>query len=235
AEYAVALLGEGHSGLAYLLKDRIAQGDELVRAIHEVHAGGSVVDPSIAERLTGSQHADEQDRRVLDMMAQGLGYQEMAAALGTTEEAVDRRVTELFQRMAGGGANGGVDDLKRLHAAVVQSSARMQTLRSYVPQQVAAGLETDANIAEQRELEVTVLFSDIRGFSALSERLGAREIAEVIGRHLQAMAEVVAAHGGTIDKFQGDAVMAVFGAPVPIVDHARSAVACAVEMQSRQR
>ncbi len=234
AEYAVALLGEGHSGLAYLLKDRIAQGDELVRAIHEVHAGGSVVDPSIAERLTGSQHADEQDRRVLDMMAQGLGYQEMAAALGTTEEAVDRRVTELFQRMAGGGANRGVDDLKRLHAAVVQSSAQMQTLRSYVPQQVAAGLELDASIAEQRELEVTVLFSDIRGFSALSERLGAREIAEVIGRHLQAMAEVVTAHGGTIDKFQGDAVMAVFGAPVPIDDHARFAVGCALEMQARQ-
>ena len=73
-EYAIALLGEGHSGLAYLLKDRIAQGDELVRAIREVHAGGSVVDPTIAERLTGSQHADEQDREVLDMMAQGLGY-----------------------------------------------------------------------------------------------------------------------------------------------------------------
>jgi DNA-binding NarL/FixJ family response regulator len=85
AEYAVALLGEGHSGLAYLLKDRIAQGDELVRAIHEVHEGGSVVDPTIAERLTGSQHADDQDRKVLDMMAQGLGYQEMAAALGTTQ------------------------------------------------------------------------------------------------------------------------------------------------------
>ena len=234
AEYAVALLGEGHSGLAYLLKDRIAQGDELVRAIHEVHAGGSVVDPSIAERLTGSQHADEQDRRVLDMMAQGLGYQEMAAALNTTEEAVDRRVTDLFQRMAGGGSSGGVDDLKRLHAAVVQSSARAETLSFYVPQQVVAGLELDASIAEQRELEVTVLFSDIRGFSTLSERLGAREIAEVVGRHLGAMAEVVAANGGTIDKFQGDAVMAVFGAPAPIEDHARCAVRCALEMQARQ-
>jgi adenylate cyclase len=234
AEYAVALLGEGHSGLAYLLKDRIAQGDELVRAIREVHDCGSVVDPSIAERLTGSQHADDQDRRVLDMMAQGLGYHEMAAALSTTEEAVDRRVTDLFRRMAGGGSSGGVDDLKRLHAAVVQSSARVETFRSYMPQQVAAGLALDASLAEQRELEVTVLFSDIRGFSTLSERLGTREIAEVVGRHLQAMAEVVAAHGGTIDKFQGDAVMAVFGAPVPIVDHAASAVGCALEMQARQ-
>ena len=84
-----------------------------------------------------------------------------------------------------------------------------------MPQQVVAGLAADASFAEQREVEVTVLFSDIRGFSTLSERLGARDIADVVGRHLSAMAEVIAAHGGTIDKFQGDAVMAVFGAPVP--------------------
>jgi class 3 adenylate cyclase/DNA-binding NarL/FixJ family response regulator len=232
-EYAVALLGQGHSGLAYLLKDRIAQGDELVRAIREVHAGGSAVDPAIAERLTGSRHADDEDRQVLDMMSKGMGYVEMAAALGTTQEAVDRRVTELFQRMASGGA-GGADDLRKLHAAVIQSTQEMDTLRAYVPEQVAAGLRADASIAQQREVEVTVLFSDIRGFSTLSERLGARDIAEVIGRHLQAMAECVAAHGGTIDKFQGDAVMAVFGAPVPMQDHARCAVECAMEMQARQ-
>lgn len=48
------------------------------------------------------------------------------------------------------------------------------------------------------------------------------------------MAEVVAAHGGTIDKFQGDAVMAVFGAPDPLPDHAERALRCAVAMQSRQ-
>ena len=233
-EYALALLGRGHSGLAYLLKDRIAQGDELVRAIREVHAGGSAVDPAIAERLTGNRHADEEDRQVLDMMSKGMGYADMAATLGTTQEAVDRRVTELFRRMAGGSSTSATDDLKRLHAAVVESTAQADTLKAYVPQQVVAGLAADASIAEQRELEVTVLFSDIRGFSTLSERLAAREIADVIGRHLQAMAEVVAEHGGTIDKFQGDAVMAVFGAPVPMEAHARSAVACALAMQDRQ-
>jgi class 3 adenylate cyclase len=231
-EYAVALLGEGHSGLAYLLKDRIAQGDELVRAIREVDAGGSVVDPAIAERLTGSKHADEDDRRILDMMARGLGYADMAATLGTTQEAVDRRVTALFRKMAGGGGN--VDDLKRLHAAVVEASAEVSTLKSYVPLQVAEGLAADARFAEQRELEVTVLFSDIRGSSTLAERLSTREIAEVVGRHLTAMAEVVATHGGTIDKFQGDSVMAVFGAPAPMVDHAARAVRCAIAMQARQ-
>ncbi len=234
-EYAIALLGEGHSGLAYLLKDRIAQGDELVRAIREVHAGGSAVDPAIAERLTGSRHADEEDRRILDMMSQGLGYVEMAAALGTTQESVDMRVTRLFRRMAGNEDSGAstADAMKRLHAAVVERSAEAESLKSYVPSQVADRLVD--GVAEQRELEVTVLFSDIRGFSTLSERLGARKVADVIGRHLGAMAEVVAAHGGTIDKFQGDAVMAIFGAPEPIEDHAARAVACALAMQVRQR
>jgi class 3 adenylate cyclase len=86
----------------------------------------------------------------------------------------------------------------------------------------------------QQELEVTVLFSDIRGFSTIAERLQAREIAEIVGRHLGAMAEVVVEHGGTIDKFQGDAVMAIFGAPDPLPDHAACALRCAIAMQRRQ-
>jgi adenylate cyclase len=167
------------------------------------------------------------------MMSKGMGYSEMAAALDTTQEAVDRRVTELFQRIATGGT-GSADELRKLHAAVVESTQTAHTLRAYVPEQVAAGLRADASLAEQREVEVTVLFSDIRGFSTLSERLATRDAADVIGRHLQAMAECVAAHGGTIDKFQGDSVMAVFGAPVPMEDHARCAVECALEMAARQ-
>jgi class 3 adenylate cyclase/CheY-like chemotaxis protein len=235
-EYAIALLGKGHSGLAYLLKDRIAQGDELARAIREVESGGSVVDPAIAERLAGREESGEEDRVVLDMMAQGLGYEEMAAALGTTQEAVDRRVTELFRRMAGdsGAGAGLLGEFKRLHAAVVEQSAAASSLKSYVPWQVADALARDGDAGTQRELEVTVLFSDIRGFSTIAERLTAREIAEIVGRHLGAMAEVIADHGGTIDKFQGDAVMVVFGAPEPMPDHAERALRCALAMQHRQ-
>ncbi len=234
--YALALLGGGQSGLAYLLKDRIAQGDELVRAIHEVHAGGSAVDPLIAERLAGRGDTADADRKILDMMSQGLGYEAMAVTLGTTQEAVDARVTDLFVRMATEAGTGGasaVDGMKRLHAAVVERSSAADSLRRFVPEQVAARL-AEGEEAQQVELEATVLFSDIRGFSTIAERLGAREIADVVGRHLSAMADVIQAHGGTIDKFQGDAVMAIFGAPDPLPDHAERGLRCAIAMQARQ-
>ena len=225
-EYAIALLGQGHSGLAYLLKDRISQGDELARAIREVHAGGSTVDPVIAERLSGRSDAVERERELLDMMAKGLGYAEIADALGTTQEAVDSQVTGLFQRMAGDGAGAGlVDEFKRLHAAVVEQTTSRKTLASFVPQQLADRLAAQPEIAiEPQEVEVSVLFSDIRGFSTLAERLPARDVAAVVGKHLSAMAEVVLSLGGMIDKFQGDAVMVVFGAPEPTLDHAEQAL-----------
>jgi class 3 adenylate cyclase/DNA-binding NarL/FixJ family response regulator len=237
--YALALLGGGETGLAYLLKDRLGQGDELARAIREVHAGGSSIDPTIAARLSDRGEQREEDRTILDLMAKGLGYAEMADALGTTQEAIDRQVTTLFQRLAseaGRGATHAVDELKRLHAAVVDREASARTLRSYVPSQFANRLDAAHGAAiEQEELEATILFSDIRGFSTLAEQHSAREVATMLARHLAAMAEVVLEHGGTIDKFAGDAVMAVFGAPDPLPDHAERALHCALAMQARQR
>jgi adenylate cyclase len=216
-------------------KDRLGQGDELARAIREVAAGGSAVDPTIAARLSGRDETQEHDREVLDCMSEGLGYAEMAERLGTTQEAIDRRVTELFRRLsaeAGRGASQAVDELKRLHAAVVDRETSTRALRSFVPSQVAERLGSAP--IEQEELEATILFSDIRGFSTLAERLSAREVADLLATHLAAMAEVVLAHGGTIDKFAGDAVMAVFGAPGPQPDHAERALRCALAMQARQ-
>ncbi len=232
--YALALLGGGESGLAYLLKDRLGQGDELERAIREVAAGGSAIDPSIAARLSDRQEAGEEEQAILDLMAKGYGYAEMAKALSTTQEAIDRRVTTLFQKLsveAGRGANKAVDEIKRLHAAATSARA----LRSFVPSQVADRLASGAEVDVQEELEATILFSDIRGFSTLAEQMPAREVAAILHRHLSAMAEVVLEHGGTIDKFAGDGVMAVFGAPDPMPDHPDRALRCAMAMQARQQ
>jgi class 3 adenylate cyclase len=150
---------------------------------------------------------------------------------------VDRRVTALFTRMAAGAGSGGasaVDGLKRLHAAVVEKEITATAFRSFVPAQVAAKLQAAGSSQLREELEATILFSDIRGYSTLAERLAPGEVAEIVGTHLAAMAEVIIAHGGMVDQFVGDAVMAVFGAPDPTDDHADRAVLCALAMQARQ-
>jgi class 3 adenylate cyclase len=110
-----------------------------------------------------------------------------------------------------------------------------RVLASFLPPEVAELVEASPSALSLREeLEATIVFSDIRGFSSLAERLPPRQVAEVVGRHLAAMVEVVTSHGGVLDKFAGDAVMAVFGAPRPAQDHAQRALACAAAMQRRQ-
>jgi adenylate cyclase len=234
--YALALLGKGQSGLAYLLKERVAEGEELVRAIREVAAGGSAIDPTIAERLAGRHDTEERDRQILDLMASGMGYAELAERLETTQEDIDRKVTDLFGRLAGEAGSGhtrAVDELKKLHSAVVDREASARALAPYLPSGVAEKIG-QGGVQLSEEVEATILFSDIRGFSAVAETTPARELAEMLTRHLSAMAEVVIEHGGIIDKFAGDAVMAVFGAPNPEPDHAVRAVRCGVAMQACQ-
>ena len=111
-----------------------------------------------------------------------------------------------------------------------------RALASFLPPEVAELVEASPSALSLREeVEATILFSDIRGFSSLAERLPPGEVADVVGRHLTAMTEVVVTHGGTLDKFAGDAVMAVFGAPRRFEDHATRALRCAIAMQHRQQ
>ena len=80
--------------------------------------------------------------------------------------------------------------------------------------------------------EVTFLVSDLRGFTALSSRLAPAEVIEVVNRFLEPMVEIITKYKGTVDEFQGDGILAFFGAPLAAPDDPARAVACAVEMQS---
>ena len=81
------------------------------------------------------------------------------------------------------------------------------------------------------ERAVSILFSDIAGFSAISEKQEPRRLVENLNQYFAAMTAIVEAHGGFVDKFIGDAVVAVFGAPVADDRHAEKAVAAALEMR----
>ena len=78
---------------------------------------------------------------------------------------------------------------------------------------------------------VTVVLADLRGFTAMSERLEPQQVVAVLNRYFERMTRIILNHGGTIDKFMGDAIMALFGAPLHHDNELQQALACAIEMQ----
>lgn len=95
--------------------------------------------------------------------------------------------------------------------------------------EMAANPESYNMEGESREL--TVMFSDVRGFTTISESLPPNELREYINAYLTAMSEDIRGNRGTLDKYIGDAVMAFWGAPITLPDHAARAVASALKMQ----
>jgi len=82
-----------------------------------------------------------------------------------------------------------------------------------------------------RTSEISVLFSDIRGFTTLSEMHDPQQVVQLLNRYFDKQVEVIFKHGGTLDKFIGDCIMAFWGAPIEDPNHARRAVAAALEME----
>lgn len=105
----------------------------------------------------------------------------------------------------------------------------------YVSPDVYAELLDNPNAADLggSRRDMTVLFSDLRGFTTFSEGRSPEEVIEQLNEYFAAMVEVVFAHRGTVDKFVGDMIMALFGAPLEDPHHADNAVRCARTMQAR--
>lgn len=242
-DYAVALLSEGAVGYAYLLKDRVGEGDQLVRAVREVAAGGSVLDPKIVEALTNPVRADRvlsaADEDLLQQVAQGRSVKAIAIQRTTTPAAVNAEIEALFGTLAQGLAEGrgdSLDRLKMLQQAIVERKEQGEALSRFLPGGVVSQvLDGGRQPGETEELTVTVLMSDIRGYTTIAEHADPSVLAAQLHEHRAAMNRAILDEAGTVMQFVGDAVMAVFGAPVASDDHADRAVAAAVAMQRGQQ
>lgn len=241
-EYAVALLSQGAAGYAYLLKERVSDGDRLVRAVREVAAGGSMLDPEIVQALvapavSGSGLTDDEER-LLTMVAEGRAVKAIAATLRTTAEAVDHAVEDLFlhlARDASSGRKGALQRLRRLHTAILDREEQGETLSRLLPSGLADKLRQDPGAIDRTErLVVTVLMSDVRGYSGIAERSDPSILARQLNAHREAMNRAILDQGGTVMQYVGDAVMAVFGAPVVQPDHATRALRAAAHMHRSQ-
>lgn len=104
----------------------------------------------------------------------------------------------------------------------------------YVSENVVEQLLTDEKpqVGGERR-DVTILFTDVRGFTSMSEKLPAEEVVSMLNEHFNVLTTVAFKHKGTVDKFIGDAVMVIFGAPIKQKNHALRAVQCAIEMQKK--
>ncbi|MBT8250354.1 MAG: HAMP domain-containing protein [Acidimicrobiia bacterium] len=107
---------------------------------------------------------------------------------------------------------------------------RTSQLRRYLSPQVADSI-VEGGLTETRREELSIAFIDIRGFTVLSEQSEPEEMATSLNRFLTHMTDIVFEHGGTLDKYIGDAVMVFFNDPVPQPDHAERAVTMALNMQ----
>lgn len=128
ASYAQELFSAGTTGLAYLLKERVGHREELVRAIHAVHAGGSVIDPAIVEVLLQSRqhreasplrHLSPRELEVLAAMAEGLTNQAIAQRLYVSESAISKHVGTIFHKL---GLEEGTGIDRRVSAALTYLS-----------------------------------------------------------------------------------------------------------------
>jgi adenylate cyclase len=126
----------------------------------------------------------------------------------------------------------------RLNQKIVAEEKKRERLGRFLSPQVtsrilAASDTQGGELGAPEVREVSVLFADICGFTSMSERMSPSSVALLLNEYLSRMTEVIFKYEGTLDKYIGDAIMAVFGAPLDMPDHAERAIRAGLEMQER--
>lgn len=126
----------------------------------------------------------------------------------------------------------------RLNEKIKEEIKRRSQLERYhspaVVNRILSFSATDSSV-EAAEMDVSVLFSDIVGFTSLAEKMEPHRVSLMLNDYFAEMTDIIFSHDGTLDKFIGDAIMAIFGAPLPTEHHAVLAVRTALEMKKRMQ
>ncbi|MBW2612802.1 MAG: response regulator [Deltaproteobacteria bacterium] len=150
------------------------------------------------------------------------GYATMEAAIQAIDNGVDGFLTKPFDNV-------------ELRAKIHEISVR-KLLRQFVPEQVYKEMTAHKGSLRNKYHQVSVLFSDIRGFTRMSQDISPEALADFLNyRYFTPMGEIAYQHNGTTDKHIGDSMMVVYGSPVNHVDDALMAVRSAVAMQEKAR
>lgn len=148
------------------------------------------------------------------------GYATMESAIESVNAGIDGFLTKPFENI-------------ELRAKVREYNVKKR-LKQFVSEQVLMELQKDVRIMIPRKQVVTVLFTDIRGFSGLSERMTADELSQMLNLHyFSPLDNIIFEYNGTLDKHIGDSIMGIFGAPVQYGDDAMRAVSSAMRMREK--
>jgi len=148
------------------------------------------------------------------------GYATMEAAINATNTGIDGFLTKPFDNI-------------ELRAKIHEIALRKH-LRQFVPEQIYHEIKATSGVLAPRIQKATILFSDIRGFTRMSQGVDPEVLVNFLNHHyFTPMGEIAFKHNGTVDKHMGDGMMVVFGTPVVHADDAVRAVLSAIEMQQQ--
>jgi class 3 adenylate cyclase len=190
-------------------------------------------DAETGERLL-SQAIESLVRRnqAIDTIPLLYELRDLHQSLGRTARAVEvmARALDLLSEC---GSEQGVEDVERwLRTVDSPGLIRLALERHFPPWLVQDILSGHLRQPPTRKQEITVLFSDVRGYTSLTEGLAPEQVVELLNEWFEEATRAIRRHGGIVDKFIGDAVMALFGVPEPRDDAAACAVAAALEMRN---
>lgn len=228
--------GEIHAAPGLQLQDtEVALSQTLLNAVLQSRSAVLVLDartdPALAERqsvvLSGLRSAVCVPMAVQDRLY-GLVYADNCRRPVAFGED-DLEVLSVFARE---GALA-LDSTRAREQLLEQERIRL-AYRRFLPEHLAEWLVSQPEAVQLGGVrqQVTALFADLRGFTSLAEDLPPEEAVELLNAFFTEMTEVIFQHGGTVDKFLGDGLLAVFGAPLPEPTHALRAVQCAIGMQA---